>query len=107
VKTPPNGTAERRDVVRLTPAAAAKVREFLGGASPYLRVATKQTDGGPPAMALDAGVRIDPQSDYLGESEGIQIIVPRESAPHLAGKVIDWVEAGDGRSGFSLGTHGG
>lgn len=93
--------------MRLTPAAAAKAREFLGGARPYLRVATKQTDGGPPEMRMGAEVRIDPQSDYLGESEGIQIVIPRESAPHLAWKVIDWVEAGDGRSGFSLGTHGG
>jgi Fe-S cluster assembly iron-binding protein IscA len=104
---PPDGVAERRDIVRLTPAAAAKVREFLSGARPYLRVAAKQTDGGPPAMTMDAEVRIDPQSDYLGESESIQIAVPRESAPHLAGRVIDWVEAGDGRSGFSLGSHGG
>lgn len=105
---PANGAADRRDVVRLTPAAAVKVREFLvHGARPYLRVAAKQTDGGPPTMTMDAEVLVDPRSDYLGESEGIQIVVPRESAPHLAGKIIDWVEAGDGRNGFSFGNHGG
>jgi Fe-S cluster assembly iron-binding protein IscA len=98
---------ERRDIVQLTPAAAAKVREFLSVARPYLRVATKQIDGGPPAMTLDAEVRIDPESDYLDESEGIPIAVSRESVPHLTGRVIDWVETGDGRSGFSLGGHGG
>jgi Fe-S cluster assembly iron-binding protein IscA len=101
---PPAGKVpECRNLVRLTPAAAAKVREFLKQApATYLRVTARRIGNEPVTQAVDVIGAVDPDSDYLGESEGVQIVVPRESAAILTPTLIDWVDQTDGRSGFTF-----
>ena len=40
--------------------------------------------------------------DLLGESEGVQIAVSRESAAIAGRPTVDWQQGTDGKSGFSF-----
>jgi iron-sulfur cluster assembly protein len=93
----------RKNVITLTAAAAKKVREIQqesGGK--YLRVAVR----GPLAdgsfkRSLDLVNEPDPAADYLGESQGIQILVDQMSELFLDGWTIDW-HVEEGNTGFAF-----
>jgi Fe-S cluster assembly iron-binding protein IscA/alpha/beta superfamily hydrolase len=89
----------RKDVVALTPAAAAQVRKLMGeSGARYLRVSVA-ADG---QYKLDLDERTDPNDDYLGESRGVPVVVDRKSARLLPGGItVDFVTEG-GKSGFKF-----
>lgn len=94
---------ECRNLIRLTPAAAEKVREYLKQANAtYLRMTARRLGSEPVSQAIDLVSAPDPDSDYLGESQGVQVVVSRESAAVLDRPTIDWVEGTDGKSGFTF-----
>jgi len=91
----------RKNIVRLTVAAAAKIRELQserGGR--YLRVEVQQSAGGLVERRLFFEFEADSANDYLGESEGVQILVARQSAHVLDGGVLDWIMTPEGKEGF-------
>jgi len=92
---------QKKSVVALTDAAAAKVREFKKEIGlPYLRVSV--SPGGCTGFMYD--LRFDDElnadSDYLDESHGLKIVVDRKSALYIDGASIDWQVLDDGREGF-------
>ncbi len=95
---------ERSEVVTLTPLAAQKVIDVSDGRdlteTAYLRVGVVP-DGGPHFFHYHLAITetVDPKTDLIGNSHGIQIVVDRISSPYLIGTSIDWVTDND-RSGF-------
>lgn len=92
---------QRKTIVTLTDAAAAKVRELQkeSGKS-YLRVAVK-TGGSTGFMydlQFDDHANVD--EDYLDESRELKILVDRRSALFVQDASIDWQVTADGREGF-------
>jgi Fe-S cluster assembly iron-binding protein IscA/alpha/beta superfamily hydrolase len=90
---------ERKDFVVLTPRAAAQVRQLMqqSGAR-YLRVRVSADY----QYKLDLDTRVDPQGDYLGESQGVAVVVDRKSGLSLpAGITVDFISE-MGRAGFAF-----
>jgi Fe-S cluster assembly iron-binding protein IscA len=90
---------ERRNIVALTPAAAAKLLEAQreNAGFPYLRVRVEGLE-----RKLDLESEYDPNADLLGESGGVKILVDRKSAELLPdGVTVDYVNA-DGQDGFKF-----
>jgi len=102
---------ERRDLVVVTPDAAARVREIQAetGAH-YLRVSVVVTgyDGVVPTgfqNKLDLVDDVDPETDYLCRSRGISVLIDRRTAWLFAkGVTVGWDIGPDGRGGFSIRT---
>jgi Fe-S cluster assembly iron-binding protein IscA/acetyl esterase/lipase len=98
---------ERKNLIELTPRAAARVKEIVAtgqkdGALPagllYLRV--RVADGGQTKLDLDPDT--NPADDLFGESRGVMIVVDRRSATSIqAGTRVDFLE-GPGESGFKI-----
>jgi outer membrane protein assembly factor BamB len=90
----------KHDVVRLSPAAIAKVREFQKQTGkPFLRVSVK--GGGISGYSYDMGMTNDrSENDFVGDAGGIQILVDHKSSIFLDGATIDWQTTTDGRTGF-------
>jgi Fe-S cluster assembly iron-binding protein IscA len=101
VPTGPPAAAEpeKRNLVTLTPAAAAKVRGLMKeDGYPYLRVRVDEALD----QKLDLESTYNPVDDLLGESGGVQIVVDRKSAGMLAdGLTVDYVDT-DGLKGFKF-----
>jgi iron-sulfur cluster assembly protein len=92
----------RRNVVALSEAAAAKVKELQReNAKKYLRVAVKQ--GGKTGFMYDLQLEdaMDPDKDWVGESRGVLIVVDKSSAHLVEGSTINWVETKEKR-GFEF-----
>jgi Fe-S cluster assembly iron-binding protein IscA/alpha/beta superfamily hydrolase len=91
--------AGRKDIVVLTPGAAAQLRKLMGetGAR-YLRVSVSPGH----EYKLDLDERADPQDDYLGESLGVPVVVDRKSSLLIpVGVKVDFL-GGNGQTGFSI-----
>jgi Fe-S cluster assembly iron-binding protein IscA len=89
---------ERKDVVKLTAAAAEQVRKRRSPSDgQYLRVKAQIMSSGLPDRRLEFDGNVDAATDCLSESEGVQIVVARDSADLLKGVVIEWDE---GKGGF-------
>lgn len=101
---------ERRAVVVVTPEAAARVRAAAAGAGFgrwYVRVRVDVTrfDGLIPAEfqnRVDIDTVVDPEADYLDESQGVPVAVDRRTARYVEGVVLDWTTRPDGTAGFAL-----
>jgi Fe-S cluster assembly iron-binding protein IscA len=94
---------ERRDFIKLTPLAAAKIRECQAkSGGQFLRVGAKQNSSGLIDRTLGLELDADPANDFLGDSQGIQILVARSSAPLLNGCLLDWIIGPDGKEGFCI-----
>lgn len=100
----PTAVPECRNIVQVTAAAAAKVRGFQSGGTPYLRVTARQIGTAPASVSFDLVTAADPSSHFLGESEGVQIVVPRECAGLLTRPLVDWVVGEDGKEGLQIST---
>src|SRR5262249_20095614 len=86
-----------KDIVVLTPRAAAQLRKIMQGKQ-YLRVSVAADN----QYKLDLDPRTDPKDDYRGESQGIEIVVDRKSSELLpVGITVDFVNE-EGKSGFSF-----
>jgi iron-sulfur cluster assembly accessory protein len=91
------------DVITITDAASAKVKELLeseGKSEHALRVFVRGMSCSGPAfgMALDDQTRAD---DTIAEQFGIKIVVDPQSAEHVEGAQIDWVDSLMGK-GFTI-----
>lgn len=90
-------------MMTLTPAAAAKIREAAqesGNEALRIRVAAQRTPEGEFQYAFgfdDLGVR---EGDYRFTSQGIEIVVSRDSMPLLEGATLDFVEIEPGAFRF-------
>ncbi len=100
---PPKGeTAKklgRKDIVVVTPAAAAQLREIMKGQKgpQFLRLRVVAGE-----YKLDLDPETDPAKDYLGESQGVRVVVDRESSLSiLEGTVVDFINK-DGQKGFKI-----
>lgn len=97
------GNPERRNIVVLTPRAAMAVRKNmkdlnLNGTELYLRASIGKNN----EYKLDIDQQMDPDDDYLGESQGVRIVVDRKSSLLLpVGIVVDYVRE-DGHTGFKF-----
>lgn len=91
--------AEHKNIITLTPNAAARVRTLLNERSgKYLRVGL--TDDNDYQLELDD--HADPLTDYVGESLDVPIVVDRKSAMLFApGTTVDFLNEGD-RVGFTF-----
>jgi acetyl esterase/lipase len=92
---------ERKNIVALTPRAAAEVRKLAEDVKGtwYLRARISTTDL---KYKLDIETYINSKLDYLGESEGIPIVVDRRSVLLFpAGITVDYADE-DGRRGFII-----
>jgi Fe-S cluster assembly iron-binding protein IscA/alpha/beta superfamily hydrolase len=99
-KEPAGNSPERKNIVVLTPRAAAQVRKFMQSdpRGRYLRVSV--SDDNQYKLGLDGST--DPRADYLGESRGVPVVVDRKSAQSLpAGITVDFVSEG-GQTGFTF-----
>ena len=82
-------------MITLTPAAAAKIREAAqeaGVDEPRIRVAAQRAPDGEFQYAFgfdDLGVQ---EHDFRFQSEGVEIVVSRDSMPLLDGATLDFVE---------------
>ena len=91
----------QRQVVSLTAAALAKVRDFQQQAGKrFLRVGVKS--GGPTGFMYELHLddRYSSADDYLYEQSGVSIVVYRKSALFIEGTSIDWQVLDDGQQGF-------
>jgi Fe-S cluster assembly iron-binding protein IscA/pimeloyl-ACP methyl ester carboxylesterase len=91
---------ERKDIIVLTPRAAAQVRKFLqeNPKARYLRASVSDDY----QYKLDLDEQVDAKDDYLGESRSVPIVVDRKSSLLLpAGIVVDFVHEG-GETGFKF-----
>src|SRR6185437_11558538 len=77
LKSDPEKKQQRKDIVVLTPRAGARLREIMKPMkeSQFLRVSV--VDG---AFKLDLDPETNPEKDYLGESQGVKVVVDRETA---------------------------
>jgi iron-sulfur cluster assembly accessory protein len=88
-----------KDIVVLTPRAAAELRKIMQGqGKQYLRVSVAADN----QYKLDLDPQTDPKDDYQGESQGIEIVVDRKSSQLLpVGITVDFVNE-EGKKGFSF-----
>ncbi len=90
-------------MMTLTPAAAAKIREAAresGADEPRIRVAAQRSPGGEFQYAFgldDLGIQ---EGDFRFNSEGVEIVVSRDSMPLLEGATLDFVEIEPGEFRF-------
>jgi iron-sulfur cluster assembly protein len=90
-------------MITLTPAAAAKIREAAresGAEAPRIRIAAQRTPEGEFQYAFgfdDLGIQ---EGDFRFNSEGIDIVVSRDSMPLLDGATLDFVEMEPGEFRF-------
>ena len=95
---------ETRTIVSVTPAAAAKVREFIA-AEPNADSLVLRIEVQPGGCAgFRYGLFFDDQvadSDLIEEVEGVRVAVDPMSAPYLTGVVVDWTESLR-QSGFQI-----
>src|SRR5690606_34469857 len=90
-------TVRRGDerLIRLTPAAAAKIQSLLekqGRPSGVLRVAV--VGGGCSGLQYKMDLQDRPQNrDILVESAGVQVVVDPKSALYVTGSELDYIEA--------------
>jgi iron-sulfur cluster assembly accessory protein len=94
---------EKHQVVKLTPAAAAKLRSIRPGQRQgYLRVAVLFE--GPTGFTYDLKFdrKLDVKNDYLHNDDGILTVVDKRSALFLEGATIDWQTTADGQQGFKF-----
>ena len=103
------GPSRTPDVVVITADAAARVREIQAASGArYLRVSIKVTgyDGMIPTGfqdSLDLTDDVDPETDYLGRSQGILVVVDRRTAAFFAkGVTVDWEVDADGPGSFRI-----
>jgi Fe-S cluster assembly iron-binding protein IscA len=89
--------AGRKNIVVLTPAAAAQIRQLMQQQQyKYLRVSISKDN----QQKLDLDNEMDAKEDYLGESRSIPILVDRKSSTLIPeGILLDFVN-GEGRTGF-------
>jgi Fe-S cluster assembly iron-binding protein IscA/alpha/beta superfamily hydrolase len=89
-------TPERKDIVVLTPAAAAFLLKLMKESeAPYLRASVADLE-----YKLDLAFGMNPLDDHLGESRGVKVVVDRKSALLFPeGITVDYVDAG-GQKGF-------
>lgn len=92
----------KHDVVKLTPDAAAKVRDFQKQANKrFLRVSVK--GGGTTGYTYDMGMEnTQTDDDFVGESNGIEILIDKRSSIYLDGATIDWQTTPEGDTGFKF-----
>jgi iron-sulfur cluster assembly accessory protein len=85
-------TETRTHGVRLTPAAAAKVKDLLGKeANPELRLRLAVEAGGCSGMLYDLGFDDSlMEGDAIVEFDGVGLVVDQLSAPYLEGASIDF-----------------
>jgi Fe-S cluster assembly iron-binding protein IscA/alpha/beta superfamily hydrolase len=90
---------KRRDIVILTPKAAAKVRKLMKeNGSKYLRVSVSDDY----EYKLDLDPQMDPLNDYLGKSRNVPVVVDRRHALLLPPRiVVDFVDQ-NGTTGFKF-----
>ena len=62
-------------------------------------VSFEESDGFRYGLKFDDAV--DKDNDYISSSNGLRIVVDKQSAPYLDGTVIDW-ESAPGQVGFSF-----
>jgi Fe-S cluster assembly iron-binding protein IscA len=92
---------EEKQIVKFTPAAIAKLREFqAAGGGGFVRVLVYRDNQ--KRFAYD--IRLEDQngasSDFVSVQDGIRILVSRESSAYLTGAEIDWRRQPDGSEGF-------
>lgn len=97
---PADKKPEEKNLVVLTPAAAAEVKRLMKQhAVRYLRVSVANES----EYKLDLDDALDPAADYLGSSLGVPVVVEKKFTDLLpAGLTVDFVNA-NGRKGFSFG----
>jgi Fe-S cluster assembly iron-binding protein IscA/pimeloyl-ACP methyl ester carboxylesterase len=91
--------ARARNIVVLTPQAAAKIRELMKAQANlrYLRVRVVEGH-----YKLDLDPETDPAQDYQGESRGVRVVIDRDSAKSiLEGTVVDYIDEA-GTKGFKI-----
>ncbi len=81
---------QRRKIVTLTEAAAARVREIIAaGDKPYLRVGVK--NGGCAGMEYVLAYAAAPEPhDEVVEDQGVNIVIAADSVLFLLGSVVDY-----------------
>lgn len=94
---------ERKNVVILTPAAGEMIKEVQKQQG-YDFVRAGVEKGGPTGFIYDLGFAEAPnhESDYLGESQGIRIVVDRADSIYLEGATIDFITDENGQRGFKF-----
>jgi len=97
----PQKVPECQNIVQLTPAAAAKVRENMWSEpGKYLRISVWQVGNEQPSLILGVTASLDPELDFLGETEGVQIAISRKVAGMIGRPTIDWEPETTGNPGF-------
>ncbi len=90
-------------MIALTPAAAAKIREAARGSGAQkvrIRLAAQRTPEGEFQYAFgfdDLGIQ---EGDFRFVSEGVEVVVSRDSMPLLEGATLDFVEIEPGETRF-------
>lgn len=88
---------ERKNLIRLTPIAAEKVRQMLTGTGwKYVRAKAEAMSSGQPTRKLYLEESVNPEQDYIGESQGVEIVVARACADLVLNSVVDWTDNDNG-----------
>jgi iron-sulfur cluster assembly accessory protein len=105
VKPPTNSSMSepgQRSIVKLTEAAASKLKEFLAAESAkHVRLSVK--NDGPTGFrySLKIDDAVD-ESDFVDTTHGFTLAVDRASSLLLEGTTIDWQTQPDGQAGFKF-----
>lgn len=95
-------SAHERAVVKLTNAAAAKLKEFLA-AEPTKHIRLSVKSGGTTGFMYD--MQIDQtinDTDLIDRSHGFTLVVDPRSSLFLEGATLDWQTQSDGQAGFKF-----
>lgn len=90
--------------VTLTPAAAGKVAELIaseGDESLFLRLGVRPGGCSGFSYEMFFDTQVEP-TDIVSQTDGVRLVVDRESAPMVSGAMVDFKDMGLQGSGFAI-----